>query len=137
MEKEIRPTSQTKRAINCIIDSVIFIFFGPVFYNIINIVFGSVFFEDLVRSLNVFVFVLPYIIYYLLFESIWQKTPAKFITKTRVILENGSKPKFNNILIRTLLRLVPFDWLTYLSSKNPIGWHDRFSKTLVVSDDSN
>ena len=69
--------------------------------------------------------------YYVFFESIWQRTPAKFLTKTKVVMVDGSKPDFKHILGRTLARLIPFDHLSFLSS-HPVGWHDEFSGTLVV-----
>jgi uncharacterized RDD family membrane protein YckC len=74
------------------------------------------------------------IVYYLLFESVWSKTPAKFITKTKVIMENGEKPPFGVIFIRTLIRFVPFEIFSFLSPERPRGWHDRWSKTIVVDD---
>ncbi len=72
--------------------------------------------------------------YFIFFESIWQKTPAKWITKTKVVDMNGNKPSFLRILGRSLTRFIPFEPLSFLFSKYPIGWHDSFSKTYVVSD---
>jgi uncharacterized RDD family membrane protein YckC/type II secretory pathway pseudopilin PulG len=72
------------------------------------------------------------IIYYLVFESIWQRTPAKWLTKTKVVMNDGSKPDFMHILGRTFSRIIPFESLSFLFS--PVGWHDRFSGTLVVPD---
>ncbi len=72
------------------------------------------------------------IVYYVFFESIWQKTPGKFITKTKVIKKDGTKPNFLSILGRTFSRFIPFDNLSFLFSSNPIGWHDSISKTMIV-----
>ena len=66
--------------------------------------------------------------------SIWSKTPAKFITKTKVITEYGEKPSFKTIFIRTLVRFVPFEAFSFLSPERPRGWHDRWSKTIVIDD---
>lgn len=71
-------------------------------------------------------------LYYLIFESIWQRTPSKWITKTKVVRLDGTKPRFSQILGRTFSRLVPFEQLSFLVNKNPIGWHDRWPRTLVV-----
>jgi len=69
--------------------------------------------------------------YYLIFEALWQRTPAKFITGTKVILANGEQPKWKIIAMRTLIRFIPFDWLSFLG-EDVYGWHDRWTKTYVV-----
>ena len=69
--------------------------------------------------------------YYLFFEGIWQRTPGKWITKTKVVMQNGSKPDFLHILGRSLSRIIPFEPLSFLAG--PVGWHDSLSTTLVVT----
>jgi uncharacterized RDD family membrane protein YckC len=71
-------------------------------------------------------------LYYIFFESIWQSTPGKWITKTKVVLIDGTKPGFSKILVRTISRFIPFDNFSFLFNNTPRGWHDRISKTLVV-----
>jgi len=73
--------------------------------------------------------------YYYIMEASFQKTVAKFITKTKVVTNNGSKPSKSDILIRTLCRLIPFDRVSFLFTRN--GIHDRLSGTRVVKDDGN
>jgi uncharacterized RDD family membrane protein YckC len=70
-------------------------------------------------------------LYYFVFETIWQRTPAKFITGTKVITKTGGKPSMGTIAIRTLFRFVPFDPLSFVG-KSVYGWHDKWSKTYVV-----
>jgi uncharacterized RDD family membrane protein YckC len=74
-----------------------------------------------------------WVIYYLLSEAVLGGSPAKFLTKTRVIDYNGAKPSFKKITIRTLLRLVPFEAVSFFTSD---GWHDKWSETLVVKEES-
>ncbi len=69
-------------------------------------------------------------VYYLVSEFFFGKTLAKLITKTYVTTEYNEKPGFQAILIRTLCRYIPFEYLSFLF--NGIGWHDKFSKTYVV-----
>jgi uncharacterized RDD family membrane protein YckC len=71
------------------------------------------------------------IVYYVYFELTFQATLGKFFTRTRVVTVDGGTPSFGQIVGRTLLRVVPFDALSYLG-RDPIGWHDRWSGTLVV-----
>ena len=76
---------------------------------------------------------IPFLLgYYLVFEALFARTPAKWITRTRVIAVDGSKPTFPQILGRTFSRFVPFEPFSFLGSNT--GWHDRWSRTRVVRD---
>jgi len=71
------------------------------------------------------------LIYYTLFEALFGRTLAKFITGTIVVDENGEKPDFGVIFKRSLCRLIPFDAFSFLGN-NGRGWHDSISDTYVV-----
>ncbi len=71
-------------------------------------------------------------LYYMLFESLWQRTPGKFVTRTKVMMLDGSKPSFTTVLLRTVIRWVPFEALSFVGHAYPMGWHDRWSQTAVV-----
>lgn len=72
-------------------------------------------------------------IYYVFFESLTSKSIGKYITQTKVVLEDGSKPAFYDILLRTLCRLIPFEQFSFLGTDGK-GWHDSLSKTYVVDE---
>lgn len=72
------------------------------------------------------------VFYYVIFESLWQVTPGKFLTKTKVVMRDGTKPPFMNIVGRTFARVIPFEAFSYLFGSYPVGWHDSLSGTLVV-----
>ncbi|MCG8581734.1 MAG: RDD family protein [Bacteroidales bacterium] len=72
--------------------------------------------------------------YYLIFESISGRTIGKFITNTKVVDSKHSKPGFLRILLRTVLRLNPFDAMSYLFGTE-LGTHDKVSRTMVVKTD--
>jgi hypothetical protein len=74
------------------------------------------------------IFIISSLIYYLFFEIIFGSTPAKFLTQTKVVDEEGKKPKFEKIIIRTLARYIPFESFSFFGTK---GWHDSISKTQV------
>jgi uncharacterized RDD family membrane protein YckC len=67
-------------------------------------------------------------------EYKWQKTPGKFLSKTIVINEYANKPDIRTIVLRSLIRIVPFDPLSCLGEKYSRGWHDKWSETWVVSE---
>ena len=75
------------------------------------------------------------IAYYGLFETLALHTPGKFITNTRVVMRDGSKPGNTTILIRTLCRQIPLEALSFFFMP-PMGFHDILSKTLVVDNDA-
>lgn len=125
------PTTRSRRFLNLILDYV-----GCfVFALLVGVILGVSGWAFLVEGMNVYVlnFVI-WMLYYGIFESIWAKSPAKFITRTRVITEDGMKPPLKTILIRTLGRFVPFEALSFLTPGRPRGWHDKWSKTIVIGE---
>jgi uncharacterized RDD family membrane protein YckC len=71
------------------------------------------------------------LVYFTLFEYLFGRTPAKWITGTKVVTHTGGKPDFMKVILRTLYRIVPFEPFSFLGG-NTSGWHDRWSGTLVV-----
>jgi uncharacterized RDD family membrane protein YckC len=72
-------------------------------------------------------------LYYFLFEFFTQSSPGKMLLKRVVIDEFGNKPEFQTLLVRSLIRIVPFEGFSCLFSER--GWHDKWSNTFVVSKD--
>lgn len=70
--------------------------------------------------------------YYALMEIKYQKTVGKFLTKTKVVKVDGSRPETSDIIGRTFCRFIPFDRISFLFTKN--GIHDYLSKTRVIKD---
>lgn len=73
-----------------------------------------------------------YLGYYLIFEAWLGRTPAKFITRTRVVDAFGCKPTFGRIAVRTLGRFIPFDCFTFFGTPAR-GWHDKIAATYVIN----
>ena len=46
-------------------------------------------------------------------------------------MEDGSKPIFQDIFLRSLCRFIPFEVFSFLGSEGR-GWHDSMSNTYVV-----
>ncbi len=75
-----------------------------------------------------------YITYYVIMETKYQKTIGKFLTKTKVVNQNGTKPEIGDIFRRTFCRLIPFDRISFLFTAN--GFHDRLSSTTIIKDEN-
>ncbi|MEX0998368.1 MAG: RDD family protein [Thermodesulfobacteriota bacterium] len=141
------PSSLGVRLLNWFLDSVIS---GIIFVSILVALWGIMSFLEnsgaiasdnfLLVGINILLPILvgmsimgfPNPLYYILFEGIWQRTPAKWITKTKVVNSDGNKPEFRVIVGRSFARLIPFEHFTFLIGKYPYGWHDSLSHTLVV-----
>jgi uncharacterized RDD family membrane protein YckC len=131
-------TSNGDRFINCILD-FIFILAAIFVFTLLIIIIGNIFHWDMYRIWKEIashigipgVYFCFAMFYYLLFEGLFGRSIAKFITGSIVVNENGKKPSFGFICIRTLCRLIPFDALSFLSKSGDI-WHDSLSKTYVV-----
>ena len=76
------------------------------------------------------------VIYYAAFESIFKgRTIGKMICGTRAVSDDGELMSFGMVVQRTLCRIVPFDALSFLGAIGN-GWHDRWSDTMVVTEQS-
>lgn len=56
---------------------------------------------------------------------------GKYVTKTKVVLEDGSSPSLVHYLKRSFSRIIPFEAFSFLGAEGR-GWHDTISKTYVV-----
>lgn len=131
-------SSDRDRFFNCIVDFVfilILIFISTLFIVIVGNIFQldvyNMWVEVIIFLGMTGTYISFAIFYYLVFESLFGRTMGKIITGSIVVDENGLKPGFSIVCIRTLSRLIPFDALSFLSKSGRI-WHDSLSKTYVV-----
>jgi uncharacterized RDD family membrane protein YckC len=69
-------------------------------------------------------------LYYTICEKLFNGyTLGKIITGTRAIRENGEELRFKDALLRSLCRLVPFEWFSGFGYR---PWHDTWTNTVVV-----
>ena len=69
-------------------------------------------------------------IYYTIFESIFSRSPGKWLSITKVRNVAGAKPSFLQIIIRSLIRVTIIDMFFIPVFDRPL--HDQLSKTRVV-----
>ncbi len=131
--REIEPVGKGRRFATYLIDYVFInvLMFVAVF--VVVIVFGPAG-QAAVQSINeILLAVLFFLVYYVVFEGIWARTPAKFILGTVVVTADGEKPRFGKIFIRTLCRFIPFEPFSFFRERGERGWHDSIPDTWVVS----
>ena len=142
----LMPTSKGKRFANYIIDWIsfyIFIFGSVIIIGGIMAIFDaesslSFFqkFDNIPPILDKIVTLFLYGFYMSMVEILFQgKSFGKFITKTRAVSWDGSKPTINQFVTRGFSRAVPFDGFSFLGD-NSNGWHDKWSDTMVVDSSS-
>lgn len=128
MEKDFQTSqlaSPTLRLINFIIDTLVI----AVVYYFLNSNY-QITQESGANRFNILTVVIL-ITYYTVFEWLTGKTIGKFLTKTKVIMENGSKISFGIAFLRSILRLIPLIQWTYLG-KVCYGFPDSFTNTIVI-----
>jgi serine/threonine protein kinase len=137
--QSLTPASMSKRFFNYILDGTFYLVLWIILFIILFIfleIIGintSDLNDDQASFISSVSFLMTHFLYYLT-EMIWGKSIAKFITKTKVVTQEGKKPGVLQIIGRTLARLVPFDAFSFLFASNSIGWHDSLSGTRVVDD---
>lgn len=116
-------TGKTLRFVNFLLDTA--------FYFAFVVAFLMVFKNSIEQEKVKWISILIYFLYYFLFEYLIGKTPGKIITHSKVIpiLENKDYYVIR-ILLRTLMRFIPLDMLSYLVSYR--GLHDWISKTTII-----
>jgi uncharacterized RDD family membrane protein YckC len=119
------------RFLHLIVDSTIVGFIYTVIQTLLLHMYASFQSSEIaiyIIGMQFFYFFIPY----LLMEHFFQVTVGKLLTQSIVVDEYGNKPNFQTILLRSVIRVIPFDSLTFLGDEAR-GWHDRLSNTYVIS----
>ena len=132
-----KPCLVEYRALNLLIDTICLYFLCHVSASLVGVIVRIA--ERIVKvpliadfqALGYLLTVIVGYFYYIFFEYRYGKTPGKFITGTRVIATNSNKLTIKAVLIRTTIRLLPFEWISFFR-RRPLGLHDSISNTIVV-----
>lgn len=131
----LRPASRRLRFWNFVLDTLCFsaIYIALTLLFAVIYVFSTPADADapaLVTLLPSLLLIPCYVLYYFTFEYLFQKSPAKFITGTKLIAIGDKPASRKQILKRSLARLIPLEGLSFLFSSE--GIHDVFSRTRVI-----
>ena len=122
-----KSVSTSTRFIHLVVDTIAFYILAILLFMILHFIVNIT--NDAIVYVVIF---MAFFLYYGYMETKYQKTIGKFITKTKVINIDGSKPESSDIIRRTFCRLIPFDQLSFLFTEN--GFHDRLSETTIIKD---
>ena len=77
--------------------------------------------------------IITLMLYYTLMEHKYGKTLGKMAAGIRVVNMKGENPTLSEALIRSLCRLIPFEFISIFIGEG-LMWHDQFSKTKTIQD---
>ena len=103
--------------------------------NLVELVHFNLMWSTFLTVQVLILLIFSYPLFYTFCEYNWQKTPAKLLTKSVVIDEYGNKPDLRTLALRNVIRLLPFEVFSFDFGDASSDWHDRWSKTWVVSED--
>jgi uncharacterized RDD family membrane protein YckC len=127
-ELNTNKVSALTRFIHFIVDTIVWLIIAAILTFPLNAK------DDLQMLLGYLLLFISFMGYYTFMETKYQKTIGKFMTKTKVVNKNGSKPEVGDIVRRTFYRLIPFDRISFLFAPN--GFHDRLSNTTIIKDEN-
>lgn len=127
------PATKFTRIVHVLLDLLFcYLVFGNIARQLIEISFIKsilISLGNINRTLPLYLFIIVFrFIYYIVFEGLFGTTPAKIITNTLVVNNEGKRAKFSNIFKRTLIRFIPLESLSFIT----YGWHDNWSDTNVL-----
>ncbi|KFC18063.1 hypothetical protein IO90_19040 [Chryseobacterium sp. FH1] len=130
--------NKSLRFLNLLIDYSVIILFQFLIGTLIGILYyatQSRFMYKVILAVNDRLFswlisIMILLSYYTLLEYYTKgRTIGKFITNTKAVDINGNDMTFNEVLVRSLCRIIPFEAFSFFGS---IGWHDKISESRVV-----
>lgn len=127
---QFEPAGGGLRFVNHIIDTVMIIFVAV--KGVLSLQYWVD--KDMVPQSAALVYVLEIaliIIYYAVFEGIFNTTAGKCATNTTIVNERGDRPNFGQVLGRSFCRLIPFEAFSFFGA-GARGWHDSIPDTWVV-----
>lgn len=132
-EFDSKKVSSLTRFIHFIVDTIAFVILTIIFAFVLGLFINPTD-QSLMNLMGYLMLAAGFFGYYVFMETKFQKTIGKFITKTKVVNKNGTRPEVGDIVRRTFCRLIPFDRVSFLFTPN--GFHDKLSDTTIIKDEN-
>ncbi len=132
-EFDSKKVSSLTRFMHFIVDTIAFVILTMIFAFVLGLFINPTD-QSLITLIGYLMLAAGFFGYYVFMETKFQKTIGKFITKTKVVNKNGTRPEVGDIVRRTFCRLIPFDRVSFLFTPN--GFHDRLSDTTIIKDEN-
>ncbi len=133
-DEPLRPAGKAKRIVNVMVDAFGYYLFLYVVMQGIKITAPNFLARwEQGQALAFFTNIAVFFLYYVICEGLTMRSPGKLLTGTKVVGFDGGIPSLGQIAGRTLLRHLPFEWLSIFGANGGgIPLHDRWSGTVVV-----
>lgn len=128
---EFEPAGRGRRVLNFLLDYVAYMVFAMLVGVVLGVMGVGQLLFDSGKAGELLFGVVVILVYYLLTEGLTGRSFGKLLTRTYVVTASGGRPAFRQIVGRTLMRCVPFEFLSVLR-ENALMWHDSASGTRVV-----
>lgn len=123
----IQTTGIGTRVLNAMVDIVPIVLLALLFFRVYN---WYVFYYTIPAFNFGWFFFGTLFLYYTLFESIFYRTPGKWLTQTKVVSIVGKHPTLLQIILRSLVRITIIDIFFFPFLNKTL--HDFISKTEVI-----
>lgn len=127
----LRPAGRGRRLLTFFIDYIVFSVGIGFVFGAASVIWGDAVFAAIEKVPDILLGVIVMMLYYVPLEGLFGRTLGKLIVGTRVVNETGGAPSFQQILIRSLCRFIPFEAFSFFG-KDARGWHDSIPRTHVV-----
>jgi uncharacterized RDD family membrane protein YckC len=127
---ELNLAGNGRRFGTLIVDYIGYILLAFVIGILVALIFGEEGVQALEKIPDLILGVPILFLYYVFFESLWGRTPGKFLFGTRVVNEDGGRVSFGQVFGRTACRFIPFEAFSFIFGEQ--GWHDKIPGTKVV-----
>jgi len=128
---EFETAGPGRRFLNFVFDYVVFVVLSMVLGVVLAVIGQADLIDRMGKLGSNVLFIALYLGYYFGCELLLGRTPGKFVTRTAVISDRGGPPSVGQLIKRTLIRLVPFEFLSAFRGSR-LMWHDSGSDTRVV-----
>lgn len=130
--------SRRQRLVTIIIDTIVFIIltvlvrvFAPFLYYVFDYDGLLIWISELSPAAMVTINIGIFVLYYVLMEWQAQRTLGKFVSGTKVVLADGTRPGLGAIVLRTACRYIPLEVFSVFGEGGRM-WHDSIPNTYVI-----
>ncbi|WP_143960185.1 RDD family protein [Litoribacter populi] len=105
-----------RRSITFLIDFLVWLLLAALAVVVLDSLFPTVS-HFMINAMAYTAMAILFVGYYFICEYYFQKTLGKAITGTKVTDRSGNKPSAKMVIVRSLIRLTPLDYLSYLITR--------------------
>lgn len=130
--------SRSQRLVNVIIDTIVLaivlIFTGllaSILYHVFDYDGMLIWSMELSTAGRIVLDISIFVLYYVLMELLTQHTLGKYVSGTKVVMADGTKPGLGVLIVRTACRFIPLEFFSVFG-ETARAWHDSIPNVYVI-----